>query len=303
MIVTVVGIIACDEQKSAYQRLAIYGSAHPDDWQLFMGEQAWKDIQDSTVKTVFLLTTAGDAAMGLKSDGGATMPYYLARERGYINSLLWADQGFINVDKNGRSLNPIETYLLDTVEVNNKAIKKIELQKSTAYLLYLPDGFPEGSYTWSLQKLKEGGIESMPAIDSSAVYTTWYELRDMVAAIIQRESEGIYQLDIHLAEQDTALNPDDHSDHLFTSKLVTEAIVSIGYDKQKTTTFNYYREYHTAKLDSNLTAEEIKIKQYLFSANALSKEMAGYPSPWDTVHLPWTTRSYFRSIDANALNE
>ena len=260
-------------------------------------------MQDSTVKTVFLLTTAGDAAMGMQSGEGATMPYYQARERGYINSLLWVDQGIINVDSNARSLNPIEAYLLDTVRINSKAIKKIELQKSTAYLLYLPDGFPDGSYTWSLQKLKDGGIESMPSIDSSAVYTNWSELRDVVTAIIQQESEGIYQLDFHLAEQDTALNPGDHSDHLFTSKLVSEAVASIGYDKQKTTTFNYYREYHTAKLDSNLTAEEIKIKQYLFSANALSKEMAGYPSPWDSVHLPWTTRSYFRSIDANASDE
>ena len=62
-----------------YSSLAFYVTAHQDDWELFRGQQAYKDLATSTNKVVFIYVTAGDA--------GRTNGWWEARERGALQRL------------------------------------------------------------------------------------------------------------------------------------------------------------------------------------------------------------------------
>lgn len=280
---------ACStEQEPA--NVSFYFGAHPDDWQLFIGERAWADVQDANTKTVFVLTTAGDAAAGMATGPGANQPYYLAREIGFMNSIFWAEGGKIQIDSAGRSTLPLQEYELSVVGLNGHPLKHYSLDNISVYLFYLPDGFPDGGYRWSLQKLKEGIISDMPTIDSTTLYADWNDLKSTVETLIQREISGNESLRFNLADTDTTINPGDHSDHQYTSFLAQEASQGLGAD------YLFFQEYVTSQRQENLTEQEARIKKFLFSANALSKERAGYPTPWDAFHLAWTTRTYDREI-------
>ena len=269
-------------------QVAFYFSAHPDDWQLFMGERAYADIQDKNTKSVFFLTTTGDAGMGMTASEGANVPYFKARERGYINALKWAEKPIVKIDSAGRSLYPLEDYVLNEVVVNGHVIKKFETEQSIAYLFYLPDGFPDGQYQWSLQKLYNGEIQNMPTIDSTAMYVDWKDLASTVKTLLNKEANGYENIWINLPERDTLLNPEDHSDHWYSSLLGEMASEKLRPKKR------YYREFAMTDLITNLDGKAVDIKRFLFSANAASKEAAGYSSPWNDHHLAWVVRSYYR---------
>ena len=67
--------------------ISFYFSANPDDWQLFMGVNALKDIAAASTgngnKVVFIYTTAGEANC---SGAGVDKDYYLSRQEGAIRS-------------------------------------------------------------------------------------------------------------------------------------------------------------------------------------------------------------------------
>lgn len=279
-------LVACGRKPDP--EIAFYFSAHPDDWQLFMGEKAYEDVQNEHVKTVFFLTTAGDAAMGMTASANANLPYFKARERGYINALNWTEESLIKINEEGRSLLSLTDYELSDVVVNGHVLKKYEGKTVLAYLFYLPDGFPEGQYQWSLQKLYRGEISQMPTIDSTTVYKDWDDLKATLKTLVNKEVGEMANVWVNLAERDTVLNPADHSDHWYTSLLGDEATAHLNSNKR------YYREYAMADLDTNLEGKAVDIKRFLFSANAASKEQAGYSSPWDDHHLAWVVRSYYR---------
>ena len=216
------------------------------------------------------------------------MPYYKARERGYINSVIWSADGNIQVDTANRSTLPLQEYTLEKTTINGHEVKKFSYKNATAYLFYLPDGFGQGQHTWSLQKLKNGEIDDIPTVDSATIYQNWSDLKATVQTVLKDNINEATEVTFNLAERDTTLNPGDHSDHKHTSMLAEEASDGLGG------TLRYFREYHTSKLDTNLTADDIKIKQFLFSACALSKEQGGYETPWEPIHLAWTYRSYYK---------
>ncbi len=277
-----------DKQRPAPSNLSFYFAAHPDDWQLFIGEQAWENLRDTTHQVVFVLSTAGDAAMGISAADTANMPYYKARERGFIHSVQWAAEGDLQADSTGKATLPLLPYTLKDETINGHVVRSFSYKNAKAYLFYLPDGFPDGGYTWSLQKLKQGEIDEMPSIDSATVYTSWDDLRTTLTKLVEQHLSENQNVTFNLAERDTTLNPGDHSDHWYTSLIADEATQALEGTRR------YFIEYHTASLDTNLSKPQIAIKQFLFSPCALSKEDAGYVTPWEPHHLAWTYRSYFR---------
>ncbi len=283
-------IITSCGKKAQIETVSFYFSAHPDDWQLFMGEQAWADIQDPLNRVVVFSVTAGDAAMGLNPGDGANLPYYQARERGFINALIWAFDGQIAIDDQGRSTLPLSEYSFRETQVNGKKVKTYSLPGLSVYMLYLPDGFPQGQHTWSLEKLKNNVIDGMPAIDSTAVYTDWEDLRKTVTMLMKSEIYPSYDVELNIPERDTTINANPHSDHWHTSLLGEEALGDLAKR------IRYYQEYSLADRAPNLSPQDREIKRFIFSANAKSKEEAGYPSPWDDYHLNYTQRSYWREV-------
>lgn len=269
---------------------SIYIAAHADDWQLFMGENAYADLNDEHTKSLFILVTAGDAAKGTGTDEGANLPYYKARERGFLNGIMWADQSQIKLNKEGRANLPLQSYNLSETTINGHVLQKFIYGRSVTYILNLPDGFPQGQYKWSLQKLYENKIDSIPAIDKSASYTSWRDLQLTLQRIYEQEVAVSTDVVLNLAERDSTINPKDHSDHIFASLLGEQAAIDLN------PTIRYYNEYVILDKAANLSQEQVKAKKLIFSANASSKEAAGYPSPWDERHTKFLERSYWREI-------
>ncbi len=84
----------------AQNKVSVYVVAHPDDWQLFMGNDAYADIQDTTNKVVFIITTSGDAT--------GKMPYpnirfARSREHGVLNSVRFCSDMRSRVDSGCRT--------------------------------------------------------------------------------------------------------------------------------------------------------------------------------------------------------
>lgn len=67
--------------QAATAATAFFLSAHEDDWQLFMGHQAYSDLHLGGARTVLVHVTAGDAGQGVSTR------YFLAREEGALRAL------------------------------------------------------------------------------------------------------------------------------------------------------------------------------------------------------------------------
>ena len=140
-------------------RLAIYFSAHEDDWQLFMNPPAFRDVRDETARCVFVHMTAGDAGLGT-GNGGRKHPLYLARENGVACAIRFM------ADADGQMPGMPVT---DTLSCAGHAIRRVVYRNTVAYFPRLPDGNPEGggyeaTGFQSLKRLAEGAIGTMTAI-------------------------------------------------------------------------------------------------------------------------------------------
>ncbi len=206
------------EQPPAPRRAAFYFSAHQDDWQLFMNPPAFLDVLDDATRCIFVHMTAGDAGLGVGTDG-RKHPFYLARDNGSQTAIRFM------ADANDRS--PIEPAVA-ALRFAGHAIRRVAYRNTTAYFLHLPDGNPEGGgYAetgyQSLKRLAKGEIETLTAIDGSAVYRGWRELVATLRAIIDFECAPDLSVNLHVPEPDRAININDHADHLATADAILDA--------------------------------------------------------------------------------
>lgn len=145
-----------------------YVAAHPDDIQLFIGNQAAADASNESVRSVWVIATAGNA----DRDNN----WWWAREQGAVASmeraLGWVQGSF-----------PSGCYQSkDSPTINGHTIARYRLTdgagriRSALYCMRLPDGngdgsgFPLTSYE-SLYKLVNGKISAMHTVDGTATYS------------------------------------------------------------------------------------------------------------------------------------
>lgn len=200
------------------KRAAFYFSAHQDDWQLFMNPPAFADVLDNTCRCVFVHVTAGDAGLGTGT-GGRKHPLYLAREHGAEAAVRFM------ADANERP--PVDMDIT-TLTLEGHRIRRLAYRNTISYFLRLPDGSPSGdgyeaTGRQSLKRLRNGGLDSVTAVDDSAVYRDWNALTATLRALIDFERQADRPIDLHLPEADPALNPNDHSDHVMTAHAVQDA--------------------------------------------------------------------------------
>src|SRR5262245_43335192 len=162
-------------------KVAFYFGAHPDDWQLFMNPNAYQDVQNPSNKVVFVYVTAGDAGVGVKN-GGRSQPYYLARENGAKSSVRFMAD----------AAKPPEVPLDAVASISGHPIKLWVYRNTVSYFMRLPDGSPQGTgyvatAEQSLKRLHEGAIRTMTAIDDSATYQGWADLRTTLRKLIDDE--------------------------------------------------------------------------------------------------------------------
>jgi hypothetical protein len=286
-LVLAVGASSCAEVsiESAHNtnRVAFYFGAHPDDWQLFMNPNAYRDVQEPSNKVVFVYVTAGDAGLGL-GNGGRSQPYYLARENGAKLSVKFM------ADAAKAPEIPVDSV----ASVSGHEIKRWLYRNTVSYFLRLPDGNPQGTgyvatAEQSLKRLHDGTIRTMTSIDDSTVYHGWSDLRATLRKLIDDERGTATDVWVNIPDTNIANNVGDHADHQHMAQGALEAIADLPWISKA-----LYLDYVTADMAENMSSAEREIEAGTFAALATGLSALDHPSPWDPLHRSWLSRHYFR---------
>jgi len=264
-------------------KVSFYFAAHEDDWQLFMNPSAFEDVAGGATRTVFVHVTAGDAGVGTGSIG-RKHPYYLARENGADSAVRFM------VDANTAPGNETAAHM----DFNGHAVYRVVYRNTVRYFLRVPDGNPGGTgYAgtgWqSLQRFADGAIDTLTAVDDSAVYRGWGDLVATVRAITAFERGGAALMQINVADPDPAINPGDHSDHLMTSRLALEATRDLGCVRRV-----YYVDYASSKLPENLSARQRDMESSVFAVTLAGVLAFDHGTAWRRYDDWYVGRNYFR---------
>lgn len=224
--------------------------AHPDDWQLFMGDVAVAKVAAGG-PVVFVYLTAG----------GANRPpgYWQAREEGSAASVVAA----ASLDSMGPLETPRDNCRDDFVLTH--IIHHCMYRNTVSYYLRLPDGAYDGggfapTRFQSLAKLASGEIDRIEAVDASATYRDWADLLRTVDSLLASEAErvGARHLEIHSHDPDEVGNPGDHSDHRNTAHLVAELA------SRRQLAITGYVGYAISRRPANLSAKAAAAKMLVF---------------------------------------
>ena len=217
--------------------------AHQDDWQLFMGDIAFKAVRRGNHVT-FIYLTAGNENRGAE--------YWKTRERAALRSTRLAA---------GLSSDTTATECTSVV-VRSHVVQRCAVANTVSFFLRLPDGGRVGSgfehnAFQSLRRLRAKTITAITAADASATYRGWSDLASTVEALI-RERSTTEAVTLHTSDPNPAINPRDHSDHRMAG--------FIGATLRKETGWGliYYVGYAIATRPDNRSRAEAWQKTALF---------------------------------------
>lgn len=252
--------------------VAVYVSAHQDDWQLFVGDQFAAHAQGTTQKVVAIYTTAGDGNRGTA--------YWNTREtasRRSVDTLIGPG-----------------AWSCGTQTVNAHPIHRCVKGKVVSYYMRLPDGNLHGDgYGAGSLKLLQGG-RATAAINGSTTYTSWADFTGTLRAIIAAEAGGNTSplLHVNVHEHDRAINVGDHDDHLRTGDAVRDAAQGQPWD------VGYFIGYQTRYMPENVTGTPWSLKRAEFWQYTETMANAGYGTLWwEPEYQAWLRRTYVRYVN------
>lgn len=266
-------------------RVSFYVSAHQDDWQLFMNPAAFHDVRDEACRCVFIHVTAGDAGLGT-GGGGRSHPLYIARDNGTETAIRFM------ADADNRV--PADRDV-GTARLNGHPVRRVGYRNTFTYFLHLPDGNPDGTgYAatgfQSLQRLAAGETATIAAVDGGTAYRGWDDLRATMAELLTTES-GALPCEIHVPEHDTALNPGDHADHLFSARLVREAAAGLP------ARWWHHLGYAAAAHPENLDRDQRDLKCAVYAVTVAGVLALGHPMSWHHYNGLYSGRDHCRRED------
>lgn len=267
---------------SVGQTTRIFISAHQDDWQLFMNPNVAESIRKTEDRTVIIHTTAGDAGHGMGNDS-----YYLAREKGSLRAMRFL------VNSNPEKSEWGQDTTITHPHFNGHPIRAHEYRNTVMYFLRLPDGNGDGSgfalhQNKSLECFYKSNCASMTTIDGSTSYSSIEDLEATLEEIIRKEQKN-NSLEIHLADTDATINPNDHSDHQTSSKIIQDVLPKLGKAK-----LYLYTNYATALQPNNTDQQGFLISAATWGATTSGISDYRHYSTWDNVHNAWIGKQYYR---------
>src|SRR6185369_8989706 len=240
-------------------------------------------VIDGAAKTVFIHLTAGDAGLGTGTDG-RRFPLYLARENGAETAIRFmADADDIPSKR-----------LVSNRPFNGHPIYRVAYRNTVSYFLRVPDGNWSGNgyertSFQSLRRLADGENNRLSAIDGSTVYRGWDDLVGTVRKIVDYERGAAAQVQINVAETDTQINPNDHSDHVTTAKAALDAVRDLGCVRRA-----YYVDYHSSKLPENLDPHQRDMESSVFAVTLAGVMALHHRTSWHHYDHSFVGRNYFR---------
>jgi len=264
-------------------KVSFYFAAHEDDWQLFMNPSAFQDVIKGAAKTVFVHLTAGDAGLGTGL-GGRKHPFYLARENGAEAAIRFmADADAAPGER-----------VAEPMIFNGHSIYRVSYRNTVGYFLRVPDGNASGAgYAvtgfQSLKRLAAGDTGTLRAVDGSTTYHGWDDLVATLRRIIAYERGQAAIAQVNVAETDTRINPNDHTDHLMTAKAALEAVKDLSCIRRV-----YYVDYASSRLPQNLDAQQRDMESSVFAVTLAGVQALDHGTSWHHYDQSFVGRNYFR---------
>lgn len=277
-------------------KVSFYICAHQDDWQLFMGTNAFKDITAhepakplcASGKVVFIYLTAGN----LNDDddrktcdchhpagGKGKVPYWQVREAGARNSVHLAA---CRMGEPGPGYYPTTGY----AHINGHDIARYEFKNTVSYFMRLKAGAYGG---WYSNPQAEVGV-----MDNNTSYMGMPDLERTLKTIIKHEMSGHGYTCFHMPDVNEKINPNDHHDHIIAGRAGMHAVHMLARQYGRQFSVFSYIDYHTQKLLPNMCREDMQNEASLVAVYCLSLlDYNAWPE-WGDDYRKWTTRNYYR---------
>ena len=291
-----------------YSGISFYVIAHQDDWQLFMGSEAFNDIrafdkatpQYASKKVVFIYTTAGNihddddvktCVCKDPYDTSSRLPYWKVREAGTKNSIHLAACRSGKVQGAGFPYAPN-----NEVTINGHTITKYKFKNTVSYYLRIKTG----QYGWW------NFIPNYQAttVDNSTTYADWADFVNTLYFIFKEEmsadvpdTSAVFNFpDINLE-----VNPGDHAEHYLAGRGGLLAVKLLSRQTNIIYSQNLYTDYYISKLPENISLKNCQEKSSLIGAYCLSLLDYNAWAEFDDLYLEWTRRSYSRKVSSDEL--
>lgn len=269
----------------------VYIHAHQDDWQLFESRDAYHDYLAGD-NLLIVYVTAGDAGQGAA--------YWQPREQAADASVIaLAGSGSQGMSGNVTACYGASPQVCHTVSTWTYA-------RVVSVFMRLPDGgvlgggFGSNNFQ-SLEKLRNGTISSLSAVDGSTTYSSWSDLYQTIAAIVQVYAPSSASTVVHAPDFDRSRQTaqgsicpgcGDHADHLAVADLVYNATVGLGAPWTRAFYIDYPLGFADPRYPVNLNANDTAVKQELFMA--YNNEFANLTGHNDYNSQPWFYNNCFQ---------
>jgi len=291
----VVSVQPKQEQQRNYPAVAFYVCAHQDDWQLFMGADAFRDIssynekstEPNGTKVVLVYTTAGNLN---DTDDSKTcdcydrqqnrIAYWQVREAGANNSVHLA------ASKVGGYGPGVNYPAMAVVEINGHRITKYEFRNTVSYFLRIKSGRYGRWY--------DDNNVAVGTVDNSTEYTSRTDLTNTLSAIFSREMNSAGSASFHMPDIDEQINHNDHHDHLIAGRAGIEAVRSVSKKLNKRFAVSLHIDYQTKDMPANITGADAQNEAALTAVYCLSLLDHNAWPEWGNDYQQWTSRNYSR---------
>ncbi|CAM2964485.1 PIG-L family deacetylase [Saccharomonospora xinjiangensis] len=264
--------------------IVFHVSGHPDDVLLFRGSHLWNDLTWTGMKTVVVVTTAGDA--------GFENGWWQAREAGLVEACRVAGGGAAKPEvitvKGHTATHAVTRYLAPTWR---------------CYFLRLPDGNLDGNgfpatKNQSLPKLRDGKISGIDSVASGGAslasqhYASWIEVVDTLHGILTAERQGSDTVHpwVNASDYDRKRDSGSHPDHYATGDALQTFVHADGYYRA------WWLSYCTDGRPTNLSGAEYDHKRKLYYSYVEKvKQLYGGAPPcdFDGEWARWGKRCYW----------
>ena len=254
--------------------LEFFVEGHPDDWELFAGNQTASSAL-TAAKLVIVYVTSRDAGSGMVFPA-----FWQARET--------ASKAAVDV------ITVAGDWTCASVTLNAHPIARCTKANTVSYYLRLPDGAGEGQgYGFgSLAQLRTGGVASLTAVDGTTTYTSWADIVSTFQALVAFEAAGHADMDVavHAHDWDLRRNGSDHSDHRATADLTRLASVGRAWN------LFWYLGLQSVFEAPNLTPDEFDIKwETIVAYDNVMLALMGETIIGTSHTEEWAQRTIFRS--------
>jgi hypothetical protein len=129
-------------------------------------------------------------------------------------------------------------------------------------------------------------------VDGSAVYHGWNDLVATLREIVAYERAKAALVQVNVAETNTRINPQDHSDHLMTAKAALDAVKDLACVRRV-----YYIDYASSRLPQNLDVQKRDMESSVLAVTLAGVQALDHSTSWHHYDESFVGRNYFRVQD------